>query len=33
MALQMRQMGGQMTWSQAVCAFVLRYAVVNAYAT
>ena len=33
MALQMRQMGGQMTWSLAVRAFVLRYAVVNVYAT
>ena len=33
MALQMRQMGRQMTWSHAVHAFVLRYAVVNAYAT
>ena len=33
MALQMRQMGRQMTWSHAVRAFVLRYAVVNAYAT
>ena len=33
MALQMRQMGRRMTWSHAVCAFVLRYAVVNAYAT
>ena len=33
MALQMRRMGHQMTWSHAVCAFVLRYAVVNAYAT
>ena len=30
MALQMRQMGRQMTWSHAVRAFVLRYAVVNA---
>ena len=33
MALQMRQMGRQMTWSHAVRAFVLRYAVVNVYAT
>ena len=33
MALQMRQMGRQMTWSHAVRAFVLRYAVVTAYAT
>ena len=33
MALQMRQMGRHMTWSHAVRAFVLRYAVVNAYAT
>ena len=33
MALQMRKMGRQMTWSHAVGAFVLRYAVVNAYAT
>ena len=33
MALHMRQMGRQMTWSHAVRAFVLRYAVVNAYAT
>ena len=33
MALQMRQMGRQMTWSHAVRVFVLRYAVVNAYAT
>ena len=33
MALHMRQMGHQMTWSHAVRAFVLRYAVVNAYAT
>ena len=33
MALQMRQMGRQMTWTHAVRAFVLRYAVVNAYAT
>ena len=32
MALQMRQMGRQMMWSHAVRAFVLRYAVVNAYA-
>ena len=31
MALQIRQMGRQMTWS--LPAFVLRYAVVNAYAT
>ena len=29
----MRQMGRQMTWSHAVRAFVLRYAVVNSYAT
>ena len=33
MALHMRQMGRQMTWSHAVRAFVLRYDVVNAYAT
>ena len=33
MALEMRQMGRQMTWSHEVRAFVLRYAVVNAYAT
>ena len=33
MALQMRQMGSQMTRSHAVRAFVLWYAVVNAYAT
>ena len=33
MALQMRQMGRQMTGSHAVRAFVLRYAGVNAYAT
>ena len=32
-ALQMRHMGCQMTWSHAVRAFVLRCAVVNAYAT
>ena len=32
MALEMRQMGREMTWSLAVRAFVLRYAVVNAYA-
>ena len=33
MALQMRQVGRQMTWAHAVRAFVLRYAVVNALAT
>ena len=33
MALEMRHMGHQMTWWHAVRAFVLRYAVVNAYAT
>ena len=33
MALQMRQMRRQKTWSHAVRVFVLRYAVVNAYAT
>ena len=33
MAPQMRQMQRQMTWSHAVCAFALRYAVVNTYAT
>ena len=33
MALQMRQMERHMTWSHAVRAFVLRYTVVNAYAT
>ena len=33
MALQMHQMGRQMTWSHDVRAFVLRYAVVNSYAT
>ena len=33
MALQMRQMGRKMTWLHAVRAFVLRHAVVNAYAT
>ena len=33
MALQMRHMGRQITWSNAVRTFVLRYAVVNAYAT
>ena len=33
MALQMRQIGGRMTWLHAVCAFALQYAVVNAYAT
>ena len=33
MALQMRQVRRQMTWSHALCVFVLRYAVVNAYAT
>ena len=33
MALQMRHMGRQMTWSHAVRAFVLRYVVVTAYAT
>ena len=33
MALQMRHVGRQMTWAHAVRAFVLRYAVVNAFAT
>ena len=33
MALQMRQGGRQMTWAQAVRAFLLRYAVVNVFAT
>ena len=33
MALQMRQVGRQMTWAHAVRAVVLRYAVVNAFAT
>ena len=33
MALQMRRMGHQMTWSHAVCAFVLRNTMVNAYTT
>ena len=33
MALQTRQMGRQMTWSQAVRAFMLRYAAGNAFAT
>ena len=33
MALQMRHMGRQMTWSHAVRAFVQRYGVVNRYAT
>ena len=33
MALQMRQVGRQMTWTHAVRAFVLRYAVVNVFAT
>ena len=33
MALQMRQVGRQMTWAHAVRAFVLWYAVVNAFAT
>ena len=33
MALQMRQVGHQMTWAHAVRAFMLRYAVVNAFAT
>ena len=33
MALQMRQMGRRMTWSHVLRAFVLRYALVNAYAT
>ena len=32
MGLHMRQVG-QMTWVLAVCAFVLRYTVVNAFAT
>ena len=33
MALQMRQVGRQMTWSHAVRAFMLRYAAGNAFAT
>ena len=33
MALQMRLVGRQMTWAHAVRAFVLRYAVVNVFAT
>ena len=33
MALQMRQLGRQMTWSHAVCAFMVRYAAGNAFAT
>ena len=33
MALQLRQMGRETTWSHAVRAFDLRYAVVNVYAT
>ena len=33
MALQMGQMGRQMTWSHAVRAFMLRYATGNAFAT
>ena len=33
MALQMRHVGRQMTWAYAVRAFVLRYAVVNVFAT
>ena len=33
MALQMRQMGRPRTWLHAVRAFVLLYAVLNAYAT
>ena len=33
MALQIRHVGRQMTWAHAVRAFVLRYAVVNAFAT
>ena len=33
MALQIRQVGRHMTWAHTVRAFVLRYAVVNAFAT
>ena len=33
MVLQMRQPGRQMTWSHAVCAFMVRYAAENAFAT
>ena len=33
MALQMRQLGRQMTWSHAVRAFMVRYAAGNAFAT
>ena len=33
MALQMRQVGRQMTWAHAVRAFVLQYTVANAFAT
>ena len=33
MALQMRRVGRRMTWAHTVRAFVLRYAVVNAFAT
>ena len=33
MALQMCQMGGQMTWLHAMHAFTLQYAVVSAYTT
>ena len=32
MALQMRVLGGQMSWSQAVRGFLLRYAAANAFA-
>ena len=33
MALQMRLLGRQMSWSQAVRGFLLRYAAANAFAT
>ena len=33
MAMQMRQPGRQMTWSHFVCAFMVRYAAGNAFAT
>ena len=33
MAVQMRQLGSQMTWSRAVRAFMVRYAAGNAFAT
>ena len=33
MALQMRQLGRQMTWSHALRAFMVRYAVASAFAT